>query len=73
MVYGTAERHSANLEIESAIGKGTIVRLSFPMPVTTTIAESGTHVTHSALTSQSILVIDDDPIVLKFGKTGTRK
>lgn len=32
MVYGTAQRHSADLEIESAVGKGTIMRLSFAIP-----------------------------------------
>ncbi len=29
MVYGVAQRHSANLEIESEPGKGTLVRMSF--------------------------------------------
>jgi CheY-like chemotaxis protein len=29
MVYGTVQRHSANLEIESEVGKGTTMRLSF--------------------------------------------
>src|SRR3981081_27449 len=32
MVYGTIQRHSANIEIESAVGKGTTIRLSFPIP-----------------------------------------
>ena len=30
MVYGVVQRHSAEIEIESAVGKGTTVRLSFP-------------------------------------------
>ena len=30
MVYGMIQRHSAELEIESAAGQGTTVRLSFP-------------------------------------------
>ena len=29
MVYGVAQRHGANLEIESEPGKGTLVRMSF--------------------------------------------
>jgi CheY-like chemotaxis protein len=32
MVYGVAQRHSADLEIESSVGKGTTVRLSFATP-----------------------------------------
>ena len=32
MVYGTAQRHSADIEIESAVGKGTIMRMSFAIP-----------------------------------------
>ena len=30
MVYGMVQRHSAELEIESALGQGTTVRLIFP-------------------------------------------
>ena len=32
MVYGTAQRHGADIEIESFAGKGTIMRLSFAIP-----------------------------------------
>ena len=31
MVYGIAQRHNAEIEIESATGKGTTVRLDFPV------------------------------------------
>ena len=41
MVYGTVLRHSADLEIESAVGKGTIVRLSFAIPSTSIDAIAG--------------------------------
>src|SRR3569833_4623306 len=43
MVYGMVERQSAELEIESAPGKGTTVRLIFPLPATAaepTVAQS---------------------------------
>ena len=29
MVYGVVQRHSADLEIESCVGKGTTIRMSF--------------------------------------------
>ena len=32
MVYGIAQRHNAEVEIESAPGKGTTMRLKFPIP-----------------------------------------
>jgi hypothetical protein len=31
MVYGMAERHGAELEIDSELGAGTVVRLVFPV------------------------------------------
>ncbi len=30
MVYGIAQRHNAEIEIESALGQGTTMRLLFP-------------------------------------------
>jgi len=38
MVYGTMQRHSADIEIESAVGKGTTMRLSFAIPTTPAVA-----------------------------------
>src|SRR5258707_6990675 len=34
MVYGAMQRHSADIEIESAVGRGTTLRLSFAIPTT---------------------------------------
>src|SRR5207244_8540565 len=34
MVYGVLQRHGAEVEIDSAPGKGTTVRLTFPVPAT---------------------------------------
>ena len=34
MVYGMIQRHGAEIELESAVGKGTTMRLSFPVPAT---------------------------------------
>lgn len=64
MVYGMIERHSAGIEIESVLNKGTTMRLSFLVPVfaTEAAAPDGVYTVPSRL---RILVVDDDPMVLK--------
>jgi len=65
MVYGMVKRHSAELEIESAEGKGTTARLSFSAPA---VPIAGTDEPASVQTVPSrlrILVVDDDPILIK--------
>jgi len=64
MVYGAIQRHSANIEIESAIGKGTTMRISFPIPTAPT---AGAHVsvTAGAVPPMRVLIVDDDPFVLE--------
>jgi signal transduction histidine kinase/CheY-like chemotaxis protein len=65
MVFGTVQRHSAELEIESAPGTGTTVQLVFTVPAAV-LAESGEAA--AALEAPSrlrLLLIDDDPILLK--------
>jgi signal transduction histidine kinase/ActR/RegA family two-component response regulator len=62
MVYGMARRHSAELEIESTLGQGTLVRLIFPV---TAAAESRPPVVAARLAPLRILLVDDDPLLLK--------
>jgi PAS domain S-box-containing protein len=64
MVYGAMRRHSADIEIESAVGKGTTMRLSFAVP-TTSAAGAAASVTATVLPAMRILLVDDDPLVLK--------
>jgi len=65
MVYGIAQRHGADIQIESAPGQGTTVRLIFP-PAGTSAPASAPVATHAAPRSRMrILVIDDDPMLLK--------
>jgi PAS domain S-box-containing protein len=64
MVYGTMQRHGADIEIESALGKGTTVRLKFPIPLTSAVAAASS-TAPSVVPPQRILVVDDDPLVLK--------
>ena len=65
MVFGTVQRHSAEIEFESAPGAGTTVRLVFAV-ATAVAAEPGRPA--GALKAPSrlrLLLIDDDPMLLK--------
>lgn len=64
MVYGIAQRHGADIEIASEQGKGTTVRLSFPIPaaVAARPAAAGAGAVSRRL---RLLVVDDDPLVLR--------
>ena len=62
MVYGVAERHGGHIDIDSTLGKGTTMRLVFPVgaqetqPVPTEAPEQ--------TPALRVLCIDDEPIVL---------
>jgi CheY-like chemotaxis protein/anti-sigma regulatory factor (Ser/Thr protein kinase) len=63
MVYGAVQRLDGDLEIDSALGKGTTFRLIFPAmePATAAPAASAMPV---AVPPLRILIIDDDPVIL---------
>src|SRR5580698_828358 len=64
MVYGVTRRHNADIELESAVGQGTTVRLRFPVAVASTVdAQSVT--TQSMPPRLRILSVDDDPLLIK--------
>ncbi len=63
MVFGMLQRHAGELEIESELGLGTTVRLIFPIaPTGLTVREAQITPTLPPL---RILLVDDDPLVLK--------
>jgi PAS domain S-box-containing protein len=64
MVYGTMQRHSAEVEIASAVGRGTTVHLQFPIPLSEPLAPVPFSL-HRPAARLRILLIDDDPMVLK--------
>ena len=66
MVYGMAERHNADVEIESEPGHGTTVRLSFSVAEAIAGGSDAEAVAPLALLApQRILIVDDDTVVLK--------
>jgi CheY-like chemotaxis protein/anti-sigma regulatory factor (Ser/Thr protein kinase) len=65
MVYGVSQRHGAEIEIDSAPGRGTTVRLSFPVPATSEPTFSDAPVAEALPPRLRILVVDDDPLLIK--------
>jgi CheY-like chemotaxis protein len=64
MVYGAMQRHSADIDIESTVGKGTTIRLSFAIQSTPAVVPAESTVTR-VVAPLRILVVDDDPLVLR--------
>jgi len=66
MVYGITRRHNAEIEIESAVGKGTTVRLSFPLPSGSAGGASTSETSPNRnVPRMRILIVDDDPLVIR--------
>jgi signal transduction histidine kinase/ActR/RegA family two-component response regulator len=62
MVYGVMQRHNAGVEIESEPGKGTTIRLAFPIPEIAAVPARKEAVKPPPM---ELLVVDDDPVLLK--------
>ncbi|MGB6452370.1 MAG: ATP-binding protein [Steroidobacteraceae bacterium] len=65
MVYGMVQRHSAELEIDSELGKGTTLRLIFPVSEAVQDETVRVAALQGPLRRLSILLVDDDPLILK--------
>jgi PAS domain S-box-containing protein len=64
MVYGVAQRHGASIDIDSAPGRGTTVRLSFPVPSALPLPSIVAPVSGPTRRLR-ILIVDDDPVLLR--------
>src|SRR5665213_2107026 len=65
MVYGIAQRHNADIEIESAEGEGTTVRLTFPTSLAEGTVQGKPESGVPTLARLRLLVVDDDPLLTK--------
>jgi PAS domain S-box-containing protein len=65
MVYGMVERHGAEIDVESAVGQGTTMRLSFAAPAGAIDMAAQSQRVHAVPRDLRILVVDDDPVLLK--------
>lgn len=64
MVYGVAQRHGADIAIESAPGRGTKVRLSLPTPAPDNPVAPVGVAAPAPVRRLRLLLIDDDPVLL---------
>jgi len=64
MVYGVTRRHNAEIEMESALGQGTTVRLRFPVAVPNA-ADPQSSTPEAMPPRLRILSVDDDPLLIK--------
>jgi PAS domain S-box-containing protein len=65
MVYGIAQRHGAEIEIDSEPGRGTSIRLSFNIHSGAAAGPGQTARLPAPPARLRILVVDDDPLLLK--------
>jgi signal transduction histidine kinase/ActR/RegA family two-component response regulator/HAMP domain-containing protein len=65
MVYGMTQRHGADLEIESSLGKGTTMRLIFSSARTDAGVTRQETSDVLAVRPLRILIVDDDPLIVK--------
>ncbi|MBI1211827.1 MAG: response regulator [Alphaproteobacteria bacterium] len=65
MVYGIAQRHGAQIEIDSEVGKGTTVSMVFPTPETPVSASEKAEQAVAGDAKLRLLLVDDDPLVLQ--------
>jgi DNA-binding response OmpR family regulator/signal transduction histidine kinase len=65
MVYGMAQRHSAELDIVSKPGAGTMVRLIFPAAASARVVTSRSSAASLPTRSMRILLVDDDRLIIE--------
>ena len=65
MVYGMVQRHSADLEIDSAAGRGTTVRLMFALAEASVVISAQGLRAPPPAARLTILIVDDDPMLIK--------
>ncbi len=65
MVYGMAQRHSADLQIDSATMEGTTVRFVFAGALSATDAPKHLRTNVQPLSLLHVLVVDDDPLIIE--------
>ena len=69
MVYGVVERHEGKIEIDSALGRGTTMRLVFPVrAMKTETPDSDEPQAPAKLPSLRVLCIDDEPLLREMLK-----
>jgi signal transduction histidine kinase/ActR/RegA family two-component response regulator len=65
MVYGMVQRHGGDIEIDSEPGESTTIRLGFPLPSIDESAVAQQQARPMVPRRLRLLVIDDDPLLVK--------
>jgi signal transduction histidine kinase/DNA-binding response OmpR family regulator len=65
MVYGMIQRHGAKIEIESAVGQGSTMRLVFPVAPASSAAPILAAESAGPVTPLRLLIVDDDPLLIR--------
>jgi CheY-like chemotaxis protein len=65
MVYGTVQRHGAEIYIDSVVGVGTTMRIAFSRRAGASVDQVASTGVVAVLRRMRLLVIDDDPLLLK--------
>ena len=65
MVFGMVQRHGAQLEIDSTLGSGSTFRILFPVASLARNTPSGGMATAGVRRALNVLLVDDDPVLLK--------
>lgn len=65
MVYGVVQRHGADIEIESAVGRGTTVRIALPPADSAAQAMAAPPPGARPEAPLRVLLVDDDPVMLR--------
>lgn len=68
MVYGMMERHDGNIEVESAPGKGTTMRLVFPVRKPPAKSHETSQTPQATARPLRVLCIDDEPLLRELLK-----
>lgn len=70
MVYGMTQRLNSQIDLESALGKGTKVRLRFSLTSLSTPVAGDSSPAAAPLARKRILIVDDDPLLIKSLRDG---
>jgi signal transduction histidine kinase/CheY-like chemotaxis protein len=65
MVYGVAQRHNAEVDVDSARGKGTCVRMRFSVAIEAGSDTAAVSPNEPIPSRKRILIVDDDPLLIK--------
>ncbi|MBI1877889.1 MAG: response regulator [Chloroflexi bacterium] len=70
VVYGIVKNHAGAIEVESQVGQGTTMKIYLPLSEQPVVEEAATTTLADLLTgTETILLVEDEPLVLEFGRT----